>query len=335
MPAKKNSAVEILKKITSGKECPLATLVVSKDEIRRERIRKILCDAFIKDAASIRKLDARDFDLRDLERLAVDSFSQSLFASTQFWLIRNVDALDAAGQKRLQQIVESAPPGIKFILTAAKLNANAAFRKYFVGASTLIELDELKGFELTRWVQKELTQAGIKKFEENVPEILISIGEEDPDRIAKAIEHLALYVDGPEVKRADIGAVFIERPDLNEYELLDLLAGGNKVKAEFLLGELLSSGKNPFLLLSLLFRTYSNYLAIKVLESRGSQPGDVRQRLGMTPWVYNKTSSGCRRYSVDKLQSLIDALLNADSKLKNKSLGPENILSELIFKLAA
>jgi DNA polymerase III delta subunit len=96
---------------------------------------------------------------------------------------------------------------------------------------------------------------------------------------------------------------------------------------------LLAAGKSPFMLMALLNRSFSSYLAIRSLMDEGQNPQDVRQTLGITPWVFNKQLPIARRYSSDDLSRAFKTLVSVDSKLKNRSLSPDVLMSDVIHQL--
>ncbi len=340
----KLSATQLIKKITSSKDCPPALLITSSDEIRKTRIEKLLLDTFLpkskvsKDQSSslaVSRIDGRDLDTGSLRRFLDDLNTLSLFSSSRFFILHHADELNAEITKQLIAALSKPTPDSILIIESTPLPANHAFKKYFHGKEALIELEEMKENDLRRWVEKELKSVGFSEFDNEAVEALITVTEGAPDNLVKFIEQLSLYLDSSKITRTDIERLFALQTTPGEFEFIDTLTQGHAVKAEFMVQNLLASGKNPFLLLSLLSRTFASYLSIKSLLVEGFAPEMVRQRLNITPWVFNKQSSAAKSYSLDNLRHIIESILRADSKLKNRSLGAEAIFSELVFKLAA
>jgi DNA polymerase-3 subunit delta len=222
----------------------------------------------------------------------------------------------------------------RMILLASSLPARNPIRAAVEKKGQVIDLPELKGAELRRWTEKELRMAGFEEFPEAAVEGLSVLGDESPDQLVKLIEHLALYLEGKSLRVQDIAAVFPGRFEPTEYELLDAIAQRNIGQAEALLSALLRSGKNPFMMISLFVRTFSTYLSIRSLLDRQLAQAEVRQTLGIAPWLFQKHLGAVKGSSLSKLRDSLTAILRADSKLKNRSLGPESIFSELIFELS-
>lgn len=332
-----------IKRITALKDCPAAMLILAKDEIRKSRIEKLLIDTFLKTSSSkansananalgLSKLDARDLDSSAIKRLKDDVFAMSLFSPKRFFLIHHVDELKAEEQKLFLSIIEKNKTDNKLIFAGSSLASNSSFKKFFINQDCLIELPEMEGPELRRWTEKELKTAGFAKYSEQVIELIISIAEESPDRIACVVEHLSLYADSDQAKVEDIHKVFVQHVAPGEFDFIDALALGHKAKAEVLLRNLLASGKNPFMLMSLISRTFATYLSIKALMAEGLNNNEIRQKLNIPPWAFNRQISACKNWSIDRLKRFLEGVLRADSKLKNYSLGAEAIFSELIHR---
>ncbi|NDC39506.1 MAG: hypothetical protein EBZ48_15955 [Proteobacteria bacterium] len=80
-------------------------------------------------------------------------------------------------------------------------------------------------------------------------------------------------------------------------------------------------------------KIFGNYHAISSMLAQRLPPNTIREELKMTPWVFNKSLDAARRIRPQDIESQLEAILCADSKLKNKSLGAEAIFSELFDAL--
>lgn len=327
--------VKLAQELAALPECAPSIAVVVPDAVRRERLIEMLLKPFVNtaDPVAVKRLRGEDITLRVLEELRNDLQSISLFSPQRYFVVRDIERIHAAVQKELPKLISEIPQGSHIVVTAAELKTTNPLRKLFSKANRLIELPALEGIELKRWIQKELKNAGLTDVESGVVEAIADVGDGSPDRIRAVIERVSLYLDGAKVTAKDVRGLFSATPDPNEFALIDAIAAGNPAGSEILLRELFEEGKNPFLLLSLLGRTFSNFLVIKRLLDSGRTPGDVRQLMGMTQWVFDKQVQGLRRYSAPKLAQALGAIVRADSKLKNKSLGADEVIGRLCSEL--
>jgi len=327
--------VKLAQELAALPECAPSIAVVAPDGVRRERLTEMLLKPFVNtaDPVAVKRLRGEDITLRVLEELRNDLQSISLFSPKRYFVIRDIERVNAAVQKELPKLFADIPQGSHIVVTATELKTTHPLHKLLSKANRLIELPALEGIELKRWIQKELKNAGLTDIENGVIEAIADVGDGSPDRIIAIIERVSLYLDGGKVAVKDVRSLFSATPDPNEFALIDAIAGSNPAGIEVLLHELFEEGKNPFLLLSLLGRTFSNFLVIKRLLDSGRAPGDVRQLMGMTQWVFDKQVQGLRRYTAPQLSKALSAIVRADSKLKNKSLGTDEVIGGLCAEL--
>jgi DNA polymerase III delta subunit len=330
---------KVLKKILEAPQCPSALLIAAPDQIRKNRARDAVLERFIgprRAAVSpIQKIDARELGQDKIDFLAQEVNSLTLFASERFIVIEHVDKLNAALSRKLLGVIEQAPPAVALILMSDKALERGPLSEHFHAAQTLIMYEDLKPQDLRLWIKNEIARAGINKHSAQLVDLIANAAQGLPDEAARIIEQLALYVDGGQVLDQDFYQLFVEVPDPKDYELLDAIERKDFVKAEVTLEGLLAAGKSPMLLLSNLYRTYSNYLLMLDMLAAGRGDEHISRAFGLKPWLLQKQLSTAKRYTIEKVRTKLNLILIADSKLKNRSLGADAICSELIYQLAA
>ena len=100
-----------------------------------------------------------------------------------------------------------------------------------------------------------------------------------------------------------------------------------------MISQLLDQGVSPFPLLGLLHRNYASYHALNQLLKSGMSPEQCARAVDSPPWLVKKIAPLAQRYTLPNLKIAIAAIARADSLLKNRSLGPEGIMSELLESL--
>jgi DNA polymerase III delta subunit len=345
MPAKKDSnnkdAAQALKAILAEKTPPPFLLVLCPDRVRQERVigsvLKKFCpeyDEKSRRSDSLTQISAESFNTSNIQNLSDNINSLSLFSKQKFILITDVEELNSSLNKKILDILEETSPDTCVILGAKKLASNSQILTFFRKNQALIELPELKNMDLTRWVEKELKTEGVTFSDEILPEAIIQSCDADPDKIAELISRLALFVDDEKASLNDLNSLSKHAPDASEFALIDNLPNKRMAwKSELLLTQIFKAGKNPFALLGLISRTYNNYMQIAYLREKGLSAQQIRTKLNISPWIFNKQFETSKNYSVQKLQKSLESILMADSKLKNRSLGDEAIFSALIHNL--
>jgi DNA polymerase III delta subunit len=332
-------SLELIKNISAGKiECPEALLLCAPDNIRKQRF----CDLVLRNISATNGGDARNalvtfdaasFDARQIVSLRDEVSSLSLFAARRVFIVRNVEELSTPLVESFLKIFEAGLSGVNCICLASKLPASSAILKFFRARNTAVILDPLEGSELTRWIQKELKNSEISDASAEAVDLLAQLGEGSPDRIAHLIAHAALYVESNTLSVKDLRDLFIETHSANEFAFIDALMQRDESRSSSMLQVLLSSGKNPFMLVSLLHRTFSTYLSVAALQREGRSPAQIGEILKLPPWLLKKHLAAVRNYPISQLKRCLECLLRADSLLKNRSLGTESIFSEFIYSV--
>jgi len=326
----------VLKDLLSLSRCPNAVMILGADNSRKQKVVKRLLDQFkIEKSDSFKKLSGASLKNSDLSELEEEFFSLSLFSVRSFVYLTNVNLMTKDAQDRILALLKNEFPDTMVILDGKTLPKNNALYKWCSTKNAVMVFEVLKGEKLRSWVTKELKGRGVSKFSSEVVDSLIELGDADPDDIIKAIEHLALYTGSKQLNQKDIASVFTMASDTSEFDFIDALASGQRMRAEILVQKILSSGKSPFALLGLLSKTFSQYMKIKLLQSQKMTSEEAREHLNMSPWVFDKNCRSAKKYSASALKQALKAILLADSKLKNKSLGAECIFEELSSRLLA
>jgi len=192
-----------------------------------------------------------------------------------------------------------------------------------------VAFEELKGAEISRWVEKELRYAGAAQAPDQVIAEIIAVGGEDPDAIARLVEKLSLFVDGSQPSVADVRAIDPGRSAASDFALADALVGPKRANAEVLCQQLLSQGSSPFMLIGLLAKTFTTLYRIRAALDRGQGQQEIRNDLGTSPWLFSKYLPLAKQLSLPQLAARLDALLEADFRMKARSLGASALFSSL------
>lgn len=332
----KTDALQRLKEFKELKGLPAQLLVLVPDEARRTRLLDALIDIVRQTVGAqleVRRIRADELRVAEYDRLRDDVASVSLFSPQRVFVVQGIDQVKAEQARRLLDLTRVAPPGTSVIFSGATLPERSTIRTAFEKEQGLLELKELKGVELKRWVERELRSVGVTLADERVVEALIEMTGESPERIAARVQHLALYSDGNPITLRDLAALFSNEISANDFELLDAVTAGNVARIEVLLHEVLQSGRSPFLLLSMFSRTFSALERMSLLLASRLAPGEVRDQLGLRPFVFNKYLPLVKRYPLEKLRSCTESILEADSRLKGRAVSQSAVLEQLCLSL--
>jgi DNA polymerase III delta subunit len=331
---------EAIKSLLNSEACPSLILISCIDEVRKNRV----IDAILKkfndanqplNTANYTRYKAQELSKTTINDIKQELFSLSLFSRKQFFLIHNIELLNASLTEDLCSLLSDIPKDSYLILSCKEITASNKISKLCSKNGAVIQLVELKGFELKRWVKKELVSFGIEKVDEQAIDAIIESCNSDIESIHRLTSHLSLYSEDNSVSKNDVSAISNTAPDPNEFILVEYIIKKDLARAELLIHSIIQSGKSPFALLGLIYKSFSAYAQIVFLRKCGLSPAQIKERLGISPWLFNKHIQICQNLSLSKIIQDLEAIFLADLKLKNRSLGAETILGELAYRLAA
>lgn len=336
--AKTTDPAPIIKKILSNETAPSSILVLSEDKIRIDRVITMIAEKFDfqkdgKWTVDLNKIRIKESSESDLKQLAFKSNELSLFSQKKVILIQGIEDITAGKTDLILKILESSPTDNLIIITGTKLKANSRVYKPLKKANTIIKLDPFSSNEMFRWITKEVQDFGLKANKKDL-ETLTVISEDSADKAYRIIEMLDLYCEDRAITDKSISALFPTEFTAGQFKWLDLIDSKKALQAEKHALNLIKNGGVPFMMVGSLYARYSNYYTISSMLKNGRSNNEIKQHLGVTPWLLNKYISVARNQNPQELKSKLAEILRADSMLKNKSLGTDNIISGLIQRLA-
>jgi DNA polymerase III delta subunit len=276
------------------------------------------------------------FSFADQERAGIRPWllslgEPSLFEPFRCGLIKAIEKAKAADIEPATKFLANSPKGVFVIFVGEGLPNSQSFKKAV--ADHHIAFQPLKGAELGRWTEKEFASNGILSPPDEVVEKVILIGAENPDSIAQIVEKYASFLDGETPSSTSLRDLYPMQYAASDFALAESLVSQPRAKTEVLLHQLFQQGSSPYMLLGLLTRTWSSLLSIRALSDKGVSGPDIRNELGIAPWLFNKYLPLAKKFPASHLADHIRALMEADFRLKDKSLGPAKVLGTLARKI--
>ena len=327
--AEKLSAKQILQDIKARTEAPPATLIVSPDRVRARRVADALVQHFSPTNPTIKRHAAENLTKRSIETLRSEIMNYSLFGGSTFHIIEALDDVTAALLPALSTLAADAAPPHRIIFIARSTTKANPIRKLTEKSNALLEMAEMTPAELRAWSKKELARNGVAECSDPVVDMLIEMSGNDPDQIGKRAEHLSLYCENSRVTTEDLKTLFVAEVETSEFALPDLIASARGPDAVALACRLLHQGKSAFPLLAITNRNLQQILLYHELSATRS-PEAAKSSLGAPPWLAQKIAQASKKISRTASRRALEFVLRADSKLKGRSLSPEEIFSELI-----
>ncbi len=310
-----------------------ALLVLCEDQIRTERA---LEHFFSKtDLQAAKRFSCKNLSKKNLAEMELETQSPGLFQAKQCFIFSGTDNLKADQLEKLLELAKTANENFLMAFTAQKLNARSKFRKFFQEENALLEISPLEAVGFLAWLKKELQSHKIKAKSQQVLEQLARISDDSPDEAHAAIEQIALFLDGEKtLTSAHLEALFTAHVAQNEYDFLDEILDGKAPQAQASLLRLLRSGKNHFLVLSLLRRNFLQLLALAEGLRGGHSVSKIQERFGIHPFAAKKLSRYAKKHSPAIFMRKLSKISETEFELKDRNLGPELTIGKLVDHLS-
>ena len=325
-------AAALLKNITTQKTCPGCIVITCPDWVRRDRALKYVVDNFAGPKYPLRTFTFGDAGRSSITHFLGDIGAPSLFETEKFVVIRSVESAKASELEPISSFIAKLPVGVHLFIVGASLPNSPNFKMALEKYATLVSFEPLKGAELRRWTERELRHHDIDKAPDDVVETILSLASEEPEAISRVIEKFALYLNGDSPSTEALRTLTPGRSHASDFELADLLLLGKRSVTEATLQQLMGQGSSPFMLIGLLTKTFTNLLRLRVMLDRGYQQQDIRNELGLSPWLFSKYLPTAKRISTTQLSKTLEALLVADYRIKDRSLGPDAVFSMVAYE---
>jgi DNA polymerase-3 subunit delta len=274
-----------------------------------------------------RKADFKSFK----EVLRSDSLFSSKKICVAYDLIANVDAeFKERFQKERKDILENTD-NIVIFFESQMPRKNDAILTYLQKIGEVKECKQLTGLPLEKWISAELKEIGATAEPMAIKFLATNCGH-DSWLLYNELQKLAAYKNGKPISLEDCQKMVKTNVQLNIFQTMDALLGGDKAQAISLLRRHLKNGESPQAMLGMIASQIRNVLVIKDLQERGLSSREAVAELKMHPFVVQKASQKAHEYSLVQLRDIYRKLLDLDIQSKTGQMDPELVL-ELVVNM--
>lgn len=289
--------------------------VIGSSAVRRERA----VDAVVAAHGPRWRVERIIFKEKNSSNIIENLQTGDLFSPYRICLIRDCESAKSA---IVEQLCASTLHNEKLSLgfVAEKCSPKAAIR---TKVQEVIELKPLKGEQLHYWTTKEFQNAKVKQITPELIQGVISLAEENPDRIAKIIEQLLLYCPigtTPTIK--DLKTLFPLLPHVDEFKLIEIIASASDAQLSVFISLLGKQESNFFGLLGLLFGSFSQLQKLAEFERGRLSLDEMCQQLGKPQWLVRKQLKLLHKFNQTDFTPQFQNILTAALALRRKNTAP-------------
>ena len=281
------------------------------------------------------RIDTSDKETKVFEQIRQTTNTVSMFGSRKLIIIENIFLIDEELQGSVLEFLKQknleTNKDIIIVFWSEEVNKQSNLFKFL---KTRVECQEfifLKGYQLRSWI-KDYIKEQKGKIENSAIEKLIEYVGSDLWRITNEINKLLNY--DKLIKLENIELLVKPEIDLKIFNLIDAMGYKNKNKALKLFKQYLEKGENENYVLSMFIYQIRNLIKVKTYEFRRELSANLHaNKLGMHPYVFQKSRDQAKNFSFEELKKIYHRLLAIDLDIKTGKTDATTALELFLAKL--
>jgi DNA polymerase-3 subunit delta len=337
------SSQELLARLEKGKPIP-AILLLGEEVYLRDTCREQLIARFVPEPARTWAVSRYSAGRGETQAALDQAQTMAMLSPQQVVFLEDAEAIEKLGEKNRDEAVaqlaaylENPAPFTVLVVEATALDQRMKLGKLLAEKALVAEcgLGENAGARqaaavaLARAIARE---EGVE-FEKGAAEDLAEFVAADLMRLKTEIDKLATFAAEKKlIGRADVSALVISEKTTTVWELADLLASSQSKKAQEFLDRLLRDGEEPVMLVGGIAWMFRKLIEASDL-SAGTNGWQAARALGMRPEQAELALQNARKISKPRLLAGLQALRNADDRLKGSGAEPRTVMEFLVTQL--
>jgi DNA polymerase-3 subunit delta len=188
---------------------------------------------------------------------------------------------------------------------------------------------------LIDWIKRRFAAMG-KTIGNAECERLIFISGNRMTGLVPEIEKIGSFAKGEKVSEQDIESLAQHIPEAKVFEMTDCLAGRRYDAAAALLAELLQSGEHPIKTLAMIgFQMRRLYTARVAIDSKLGRDFVMKTHDIKSSYVAEKLMESAAKFTTNEVIRAVELCAESDYRIKSSSQKDEDILKELLIRMAA
>jgi len=297
-------------------------LLYGEDTYReRGKLREIMEEHKLKHKSglNLRYLEGKTISFEDLRN---EILGISMFKEKKLVVVLN----PLSNSKLKEDLLEKgevfvSSDNLLLLVEQSKLLKKDKFLSFMEKNGKVQDFELLTGVKLKNWVKKRVEEKGGEINEIVLDKLIEHVGS-DLWRMENEIMKLINYSKNISEKNIDL--LVHPNHETNIFDTIDAIAVKNKKKAMNLIKNHIEKGESAIYILAMIASQIRNILSVK--------SGGTGQ-LGMHPFVFRKTTSQAKNFSLDELKKIYARITQLDSEIKvgkiDQSIALDVLISEI------
>jgi len=339
----KLSAEEFLEKLAKGKPVP-AVLLLGDEVYLRDECRKQLIEKYVPEAARAWAISRFSADGGETQAAIGQAQTLPMLSPQQLVFLEDAQAIEKLGEKARDDAVKAIEAYLEnpasftvLVIEADGLDQRMRLAKVLLDKALVVEVglggnadDRVAAAAV---LAKSLAKEEAIELEKGAAEDLAEFVGGDLLRLKTEIGKLATYAgDRKSVKRTDVAALVISEKSATIWEVADFLAARKPKQALEFFERLLREGEEPLQMLGAIAWMYRKL--IEATELRAANGWQAARALGMRPEQAELALQSARKIPRERLLMGLEALREADNRLKGGAKDPHSVMEFLVWELS-
>jgi len=192
---------------------------------------------------------------------------------------------------------------------------------------------QLWGYEINNWIVKKLAEKKYK-IEKQALSLLSSLVGNDTRQLSQELGKLmALKHKEKIITEEDVKSLVKAQLNTNIFTLTDALARKDLKTAQKIIKNITDSGETLHSVLGMITFQFRNIILLKIAEEEKIPKEEVIKKTGIHPFVFQKTSSQIKNFTLEQLKEIYRLILQTDIDIKTGKKEEKLALDLLVIKI--
>ena len=256
-------------------------------------------------------------------------------AARRVVVLKGADKFISENRDLLEKYFDAPSRTGVLVMTVDSWRKNTKLAKKLGKVGQLIEIAELKGWQLPKYVT-EYAQGIGKGLARGAAEMIVELVGDEPGRLSSEVDKLAMFVGDKKVIGCDdVEALVGHNRSFNAFAVIDALTTGDVGGAVEKLRNMFAADKSAeFTAVGAFAFHFRKMFRAKVLIEKGVNQGLVKEQVG----VWKNDAAFFRQLSsmsLERIGAVIGELARIDYGMKTGGVTGKVAIEQLIFKLGA
>jgi len=307
-------------------------LIFGEDTYRaHEKIKEIVEQyrRIHKSGLNLKVLDLTEKNFEDFKREL--EFS-SMFAEKKLLILKNTSQ-NLEFKKKFEKDIEKYQKSkdIIFFFEEGSIKNDSFFEK-IKKIGKFQEFKLLDRSKLKIWIKKEFKKYGLGANAKAI-EKLISLVGNDLWKMSEEIKKLVSFKKDKVIQEKDVEMLIPSTLEVDIFKTIEAISLRNKKQAFKFLHYHLKKGEKPIVLVALLRYQFRNLLQIKELNEKGERIYQIKEKLGLHPFVLEKMLKLSQAFKTEELKKIYQKIFSIDLAIKTGKMEPSLALDLFLAEL--